>query len=90
MRNTNAMQILQPQDDLTKIDSRRIFCQFAHLTDGVKKIPTFDIFHNEEEVLCGFYDLVHLDNKWMSNLLHYLDLSAYTLDVCLLFYALFA
>ena len=49
----------------------------------VKQFAAVGIFHNHEELLISFYDLVELNYVWMSDLLEDLDLACDPLYILL-------
>ena len=89
MRDAHTMKILQAKQNLAKVPSAYIFSKFSAVTYGIKKVSTFDVLHNKKEIFRWLDNFVGLHEERMPNSLHNLDLSAYSLDICFLFYPLF-
>lgn len=83
--DSDTVQILKSKDDLTEICLSDFLRESCRVADGIKKISSLHVLHNEEEILGWLDDFVHLNHERVPNGLHYFDLSADPLDVGLLF-----
>ena len=81
------MQILQTKYNLAEILFGDIFWQFWRIADGIKKVSSFNKFHDQEEMFRRLDDFVHLNQEGVPDELHYFDLSTDALNIRLLFYA---
>ena len=78
------MQVLDTANNLLEELACFLFFELLLLYNVVEELAPAHVLHNEVELLGGLDDLKKLDDVGVPDQLEDIDLSCYSLDVCLL------
>ena len=76
------MQILNALNQLPEKLTRLILFQLLLLHDMFEQLAFCHVFHHKEQLFGSLYDLVELDEVWVTDLFQDVDFAGYALDVC--------
>ena len=85
MADATLVDVLDAGHQLLVHAHRRFLVKPLMRHDIVKELTILAKFHDEEELAFRFNDFIELDHIWMPDFLEDFDLSAYSLDVLLVF-----
>lgn len=81
MHNPEAVDVLDPADDLLKHFAGLVLAHFLSLHDVIEELSLLHVLHHQEEMLRGFDDLVQLDNVGVTDEFQDMDFPRHSLHV---------